>query len=149
MTMTPSASNCAPLGSAFTPMAARAGLVEVMREKKWGITVAGNSVRYRRRIRAFHRFTMVSRVLGWDRRFIYMEQSMWRNGECCNQMLLRSACTGGNGIIPPAEIVAAMGYDMDSPPLPDWVRAWIDADAQRPWPPVLPEDAVRQMQAAG
>ena len=26
-----------------------------------------------------------------------------------------------------------------SPPLPGWVEAWITADAQRPWPPVLPD----------
>ncbi|WBU63707.1 acyl-CoA thioesterase [Paracoccus aerodenitrificans] len=125
------------------PMAARAGLVETMRARKWSITVAGNSVRYRRRIRAFHRFSMISRVIGWDHRFIYMEQSMWRNRECCNHMLLRSACTAGKGIVSPSEVVAAMGHDIESPELPDWVKAWIEADAQRPWPPVIPDDARR------
>ncbi|WP_374425109.1 acyl-CoA thioesterase [Paracoccus sp. (in: a-proteobacteria)] len=120
------------------PMAVRTGIVGTMRAKGWGITVAGNSVRYRRRIKAFDRFTMVSRVLGWDARFLYMEQSMWRRGECCNHMLLRGAFTSAQGIVAPADLVAAAGRDPQSPELPDWVQAWIAADAMRPWPPTLP-----------
>ncbi len=121
------------------PMAIRTGIIGTMRENGWGITVAGNSVRYRRRIRAFDRFTMVSRTLGWDERFLYMEQSMWRNGECCNHMLLRGALTSAKGIVPPAQLMLAAGRDPQSPELPGWVQAWAAADGQRPWPPVLPE----------
>ncbi|KGJ03344.1 Acyl-CoA thioesterase FadM [Paracoccus halophilus] len=120
------------------PMIVRTGMVDTMKANRWGITVAGNSVRYRRRIRAFDRFTMVSRVLGWDARFLYMEQSMWRKGECCNHMLLRGAITSENGILAPAEMLKAAGRDPEGPPLPGWVQAWIAADAQRPWPPELP-----------
>ena len=121
------------------PMAMRTGIIDTMRANRWGITVAGNSVRYRRRIRAFDRFTMVSRSLGWDDRFLYMEQSMWRGGECCNHMLLRAAITSDQGMVAPARLMQAIGRDVESPPLPEWVRAWIAADRQRPWPPELPE----------
>jgi len=120
------------------PMAIRTGLIGTLRTKGWGITVAGNSVRYRRRIRVFHRFTMVSRTLGWDSRFVYMEQSMWRKGECCNHMLLRAAITSPDGIVSPARLMEAAGERPESPALPGWVSAWIAADAKRPWPPVLP-----------
>ncbi|AUH65237.1 acyl-CoA thioesterase [Paracoccus zhejiangensis] len=122
------------------PLASRTGLIGTLKTRGWGITVAGNSVRYRRRIKAFQRFTMLSRAIGWDDRFIYMEQSMWRKGECCNHILIRSAITGAKGIVPPVELLAATGANPESPPLPDWVQAWIAADALRPWPPVLPPD---------
>ena len=45
---------------------------------------------------------------------------------------------GRKGIVPPAQVVRAMGQDIVSPPLPDWVQAWIAAEGARPWPPVLP-----------
>ena len=123
------------------PLARRTGMIPVLRANKWGITVAGNSTRYRKRIRGFDRFSMLSRMVGWDHRFVYMEQSMWRGGECCNQVMIRSAITSANGIVPPAQVVRALGHDMESPPLPGWITAWIAADAERPWPPAIPEDA--------
>ena len=123
------------------PLAMRTGLIGILRERGWGITVAGNSTRYRRRVRMFDRFTMVSHTIGWDRRFIYMEQSMWKRGECCNHMLIRTAVTSAAGIVPPSEVMAALGGAPDSPPLPGWVEAWTSAEAARPWPPEIPAGA--------
>lgn len=120
------------------PLFARTGGVQVMKRNRWGITVAGNTLRYRRRVRAFQRIEMVSRLIGWDDRFLYMEQSMWRDGECTSHMLLRSAVTDGKGIVPTEKVIAALGYEGLVPELPGWVRAWIAADAERPWPPARP-----------
>lgn len=117
------------------PLARRVGLIDVLRRERWGLTMAGASVRYRRRIRTFEVVEMRSRALGWDARFIYLEQSMWKGETCCNQILYRSAVTGRDGIVPTARVLAAMGLEGESPPLPAWVQAWIDAEATRPWPP--------------
>jgi acyl-CoA thioesterase FadM len=118
------------------PMAGRTGLHKVAREKGWGLAVAGASVRYRKRVKMFDRITMHSRLLGWDGRFVYMDQRMFVRGECTSQALLRSAITQGKrGIVPPAEMAVALGLPGESPVLPDWVQAWIAADGTRPWPP--------------
>ncbi|NCU19541.1 acyl-CoA thioesterase [Candidatus Falkowbacteria bacterium] len=118
------------------PLAARTGLLAVLKSNRWGITVAGNSVRYRRRVRAFDRLEMRSRCIGWDARFFYMEQSMWKAGACTSHMLIRSAVTSAQGIVVPPQVLAAMGRpDLASPALPDWVQGWITADGLRPWPP--------------
>ena len=125
------------------PLVMRTGLIGTLRSQGWGITVAGSTVRYRRRIRLFHRFTMISRTLGWDGRFFYIEQSIWMGGQCCNHMLLRAAITSDQGIVAPERVMAAVGQHVESPALPDWVLAWIEAESTRPWPPPLPEDAAR------
>lgn len=117
------------------PMAVRMGFDRVAREKGWGITVAGNTTRYRRRVTVFTRLTQVCRVIGWDDRFTYIEQSFWRGEECTSHMLLRSAFTSKAGIVPPVEVLRALGQPEESPALPQWVQAWIAADALRPWPP--------------
>ena len=117
------------------PLCTRIGLTKVVFGNRWGMTVAGSTVRYRRRIRAFQRFEMHSRLLGWDGRFLYIEQALWDGGEALNHLLVRMAVTGQQGIVPPAEAVALLGQDPQPPELPDWVRAWIAADAERPWPP--------------
>ena len=117
------------------PLGQRIGLHKVLAANGWGMTVAGNTTRYRRRVRLFDRLTMVSRALGWDARFLYMEQSMWKNGACTSHMLIRSAVTSKDGIVAPARVLAAMGQPAESPALPAWVQAWIAAEATRPWPP--------------
>jgi len=118
------------------PLGQRNGLHRALAANGWGMTVAGNSTRYRRRVKLFDRIEMVSRCIGWDARFLYIEQSMWKAGECTSQMLLRAAITSNSGIVPPEALLAAMGQSAVSPMLPDWVQAWIAAEALRPWPPV-------------
>lgn len=117
------------------PLLTRIGVLRALRAHGWGMTAAGNTVRYRRRVRAFHRVEMRSRLIGWDHRFLYVEQAMWRGGEALNHMLVRQAATDGRGILPPARLIAAMGHEVQSPDLPAWVAAWIEADLIRPWPP--------------
>ncbi|MCX7646261.1 MAG: acyl-CoA thioesterase [Rhodobacteraceae bacterium] len=116
----------------------RMGVIGAMRARGWAGTIAGASVRYRRRVRMFDRIEMRSRILGWDDRFTYAEQSLWRDGECCSHALLRMAITGGRGIVPSAELARALGLPEQGPPLPAWVAAWIAAEAERPWPPMQP-----------
>lgn len=119
------------------PLGQRTGLNKLAKARGWGLAVAGASVRYRRRVTMFQKFEMRTRLIGWDRRFVYMEQSMWRQGECTSHLLIRSAITAGQrGIVDPAEMAEALGIARESPPLPDWVTEWIDADATRPWPPM-------------
>lgn len=121
-----------------TTLAVRCGLWAAIRREGWGLTVAGSSVRYRRRVRVFQKVEVRARALGWDDRFLYVEQSMWRGGVCCSHILLRTAATDRNGIVEPARLAAALGVVAEGPELPAWVRAWTEAEALRPWPP-MPE----------
>ncbi|MDD8024505.1 MAG: acyl-CoA thioesterase [Paracoccaceae bacterium] len=116
-------------------LAQRSGLNTTLMRNRWGIVVAGNTTRYRKRITMLQRFEMRTRCIGWDTRFVYMEQAMWRGDDCCNHILLRGAVTSKAGIVPPEQVIAAMGCDTTSPALPDWVAHWVAADHQRPWPP--------------
>lgn len=117
------------------PLFIRTRIHPTLTEAGWYTTVAGNSVRYRRRIRAFDRLTMISRILGWDARFAYVDHSLWKGRECANQLLTRMAFVSAEGIVAPTAVMAKLGHEGPGPTLPDWVAAWIAAEAQRPWPP--------------
>lgn len=118
-------------------MASRNGLFAALKREGWGMTMAGSSVRYRRRLRVFERFEMRSRAVCWDDRFTYIEQSMWKaDGACASHVLYRAAITDENGIVASSRILEALGEDAISPTPPDYVAAWIAAEALRPWPPM-------------
>lgn len=118
-----------------TVLAKRVGLLRTLKENSWGLTMAGASVRYRRRIRPFVKFKTVSRCIGWDDKFFYLDQSIWIGENCAAQALYRSAVTDQNGIVKPDRVFEAAGYTDDRPTLPDWVQNWVDADNTRIWPP--------------
>ena len=117
------------------PLIVRTGLMAGVKAKGWYITVAGTNVRYRRRLTVFSFVEQRSKCIGWDGRFFYLEQSFWKGDDCASHMLLRAAVASKAGIVPPAQVMTALGRDAQSPALPEWVQAWAQADALRPWPP--------------
>lgn len=119
------------------PLAWRTGLVGAVRANGWGLAVAGASIRYRRRVRAFDRIVMRSACIGRDARFLYISQAMYRDGDAVSSALIRSAITSAEGIVATDRVLAAMGAAEWNPPLPAWVGAWIEAETERPWPPEI------------
>lgn len=117
-------------------LSVRTGLGAVLQAKRWGLVVAGSSVRYRKRITGFQCFELRTRLVGWDELFFYIEQGMWQGETCCNHALLRTGVTKAGRLHPTEEVATAMAVDPVSPPLPQWVRAWAQADRKRPWPPM-------------
>lgn len=115
-------------------LAERTGMLAVLRRKRWGITVAGNTTRYRKRVTVFQKVEIRSRLLGADGRFFYIEQSMWRGEDCTSAVLIRGALLAEGRLLPPRTFFAEIGV-AEPPPLPEWVRAWGEADATRTWPP--------------
>ena len=117
-------------------LALRVGLNDMLKREKWGMTVAGSTVRYRRRVRAFQKVTVRARLLGWDRRFFYIEHGMFHKGVCTSHLVVRTAFTDKNGLVESERVRQAAGHEGASPVLPDWIQAWVAAEDLRPWPPM-------------
>ena len=64
-------------------------------------------------------------------------QAMYRDDEPVSSALIRSAVSSPEGIVPPDRVLAAMGVAAWTRPLPDWIEAWTEAEAKRPWPPEI------------
>lgn len=116
-------------------LAKRVGLLAALSKNKWGMTMAGSSVRYRKRIRPFVRFRATHRCVGWDDKFFYLEHAIWIGEDCAAHALYRAAVTDKNGIVKPGLVFRSMGFEGARPDLPPWVENWIVADKTRPWPP--------------
>lgn len=117
----------------------RTGLDAVLKREGWGAAVAGASIRYRRRVRAFDRFEMRSVWVGRCARFLYFHQTMWKEDEAASSLLIREAVTRegeGPAIVPTDAVMAALGAPDWNPDLPPWIDAWRRAEAERPWPPI-------------
>jgi acyl-CoA thioesterase FadM len=114
------------------------GLWTLLKKKRWGLTVAGSSIRYRKRITPFEKYETRTKIATWDERFVYIEQAMYKiNGECASNVLLRTAIVEKGRAVPTDVLIKAMGIAIQRPTPAPWVQNWIDAEATRTWPPAL------------
>jgi len=116
----------------------RMGLPKILSKNKWGLAVAGSSIRYRKRLLPFEKFEMRSRILHWDERFIHFEQGMFKtDGTCANHLLIRTAVVAKGRAVPTRDVLREFEQgEISSPEAPAWAKAWMEAEAQRPWPPM-------------
>jgi acyl-CoA thioesterase FadM len=95
----------------------------------WRPVVGGMRIRYRRSILPFHRFTVRSRVLGWDEKWCYFEHVMETKEGLCAIAHVRGLFRDGDRSVPPREFIALTGLDLlESPPLPPEVERWRQAE---------------------
>ena len=116
-------------------LAVRCGLIKALRQNKWGLIVAGSSIRYRRRITLFEKVTIRSKALGYDKKWLYLSQSMWVKGVPASNALYRTCVTENRKAIDASRVAEALGATGWNPELPEWVKAWDEADNLRDWPP--------------
>ena len=114
----------------------RVGFLSLLRKNRWTIAVGGASVRFRRRIPLFRKFTLTTQIICHDGRWFYFLQETHSRNKICSSALMKIGVTSKNGLIPAADIAKEMGMNHWAEDMPDWVAAWIKAESQRPWPSV-------------
>ncbi len=119
-----------------TDLAFRSGLIKQLKKNRWGLAVAGSSVRFRRRVHLFDKVTMKTNVVGFDDRWIYIYQSMWVGDKATSSCLLRTCVTEKGSAVSTDRVLAALDASNWQPDVPQWVKEWCLAEEHRPWPPV-------------
>jgi acyl-CoA thioesterase FadM len=114
-------------------LAQRTGLMQVVQRQKWGFVVAGASVRYRHRLKAFERFELHTRIVATDDRWFYFHQNTIRKGNIHSSALVRAGITSKQGLVPVRKVLDALGTPDWNPGMPKWVAAWSEAEELRSW----------------
>ena len=119
-----------------TDFAIRTGLGAKLIKNRWGLVVAGSTIQYRKRIRAFDKVTMKTRISAIDERWFYIEQTMLVKGKCTCHALLRTAVTDfkSGKALPTEPVLNSLGYTGINLPPDEWVQSWVNADKLRPYP---------------
>lgn len=112
---------------------ARVGFLKLMKAEGWGVAVGGASVRYRRRVPFWRKFTLSTQLVCHDGRWFYFLQEIHSKNEISCSALIKACAVSKQGLVPATEVVEKYGADMPAD-MPAWVTAWIEAEGQRPWP---------------
>jgi len=112
----------------------RIGLLDIMRKKKWGLTVGGASIRFRRRIPFLSKFTLTTQPVCHDGRWFYFLQETFVGGNICSSALMKLGVTSRQGLVLPDDVLKEFGRGDWGAEVPEWVMAWQEAEGTRPWP---------------
>jgi acyl-CoA thioesterase FadM len=98
------------------------GLMRLAFRGRWFPVLGQVSIRYHRPLLLFQGFDLVTRIVGWDAKWFYLEQRFEREGKPIATAYARALVRGPDGSIPTDRIIAALGFQISSPELPAEVR---------------------------
>ena len=81
------------------------------------------SIRFRRPVNPFQKFSVVTRLVSWDERWLYLEQKIVAGGETASIALAKTLFVGKQGRLPTDELLKIVGYTGERPPFTDALAA--------------------------
>jgi acyl-CoA thioesterase FadM len=112
----------------------RSGLGRLVLRQRLQPVIASALVRYRRSLLPFERFTLCTRLLGWDEKWLFIEHRLERRGDVVCQAVVKGLFLGRDGAVPSAELVGHLNHHGPGPALPPWIDTWMAAEAAQAQP---------------
>lgn len=105
----------------------RSGLWRPALKRGWRPVAGDSNARYSRSLQPFERYSIESRLLGWNDKWFFSEHRFTRGDRICATVMVRYLFTSKQGKVPTAKVLALAGLEVASPPLPAHVQQWSDA----------------------
>ncbi|WP_243293303.1 thioesterase family protein [Geothrix mesophila] len=103
----------------------RTKLGRAMLRNRWKPLVGGITMRYRRSLELFEPFTLHTRLLGWDDKWVFLEQRfLKRDGDLAAEGVVKALFRGKAGNVPMAEVLRLMDYEGPQLEVPEAIRRW-------------------------
>jgi acyl-CoA thioesterase FadM len=103
----------------------RAGVWDRMRRAGVYPVVASETITFRKSLRLWQRYTLESRIAGYDERAVYIEQRFVVGGEIYVQAFLRGRfLKKSGGTVGLTELAELLEIDVSELTVPEWVERW-------------------------
>ncbi|MBS0289128.1 MAG: thioesterase family protein [Proteobacteria bacterium] len=107
---------------------AKTGLLKPIFKYRWMPVLGSAKVHFIRPLGPFKKFTMLTQVIFWDEKWIYMEQKIIVNDELCVVALFKTLFIHKQGKLPPDELIRHLPSTINKPPMPHHLKNWLDAE---------------------
>lgn len=104
----------------------RSGLWDELNKLDYSAVVGAQTIRYRRSLKPWEKFTLTSTILGWDERALFQLHEFTVGGVVAARAVVQLRIVGKKGgAKPTTDVIATLG-DVDQPSLPAWVKQWAE-----------------------
>jgi YbgC/YbaW family acyl-CoA thioester hydrolase len=97
---------------------------DVMLKEKLNFIIAGIEMGYIREIRYGKKFEVETRYLGWDEKYVYMEQRFVVGDKIHAYGLVKAVFLQRGKLAVPADVASLLGIKEASDPLPEHMHLW-------------------------
>jgi acyl-CoA thioesterase FadM len=105
----------------------RTGVLGVARQHK-AFPVIGDAIaKFRHDLKAFQSFEIHTRLIGWDRKWGFMEHRFVRMDRVIGVVAIRGVFKGPGGPLDPEVLLAGLAHSARSPELPGWANRFHQA----------------------
>ena len=102
----------------------RSGIAGIAIKNRWMPVVAAQVITYRRSLAPFQRYSLHSRILGWDDRFVYILQQFRAEEKLAASALVRAGIVVDGRSVSTADLIPVVGYKGPQPVLSPEVTSW-------------------------
>jgi acyl-CoA thioesterase FadM len=104
----------------------RSGIWQKWNKLGWFPIVVNSTISYRKALLPWQKFTLETKVLGWDEIAYYIEQRFVRDGEIYARAIMRGRFLKRSwGTLTPHEVMEGSGgWPGEKPELPKWIVEW-------------------------
>jgi acyl-CoA thioesterase FadM len=120
-----------------TDLMVRSGLARAAFAQKWTPIASAVVIRFRREMRLFQKFQLVTRIIWWDERQSVIEQAfILEGGKHHGQVAAHAMFKGGlydraaKSFVPVSRLMQEAGFSGESPPMSRAVAAYLKADEE-------------------
>jgi len=107
-----------------THLLARTRLLDHIIRSRWQPMVGAAWVTYRRSLPMFSAFRMTSRLICWDDRWFYLEQTFTGRRGLAAVGWIKGVLRDSDGTVDPQRVIEGVAPGVVSPPMPEAVVAW-------------------------
>jgi len=100
----------------------RTGVLRVERRPE-GLPIIDDAIaQFRQDLKLFQRFEIHTRLIGWDRKWGFLEHRFVRNDRVIGVVAIRGVFKGPGGPLDPGVLLAGVAHSAPSPELPEWAN---------------------------
>lgn len=97
----------------------RTGLGKASQSNRWSPLVGSVNIRYRRSLKSFQGFALRTRMIGWDEKWFYIEQTFWHRRKIVARALVQGLFRARDGNVPTTLVLRSINSsEIVSPSIP-------------------------------
>lgn len=106
----------------------RSGLISYCVKNKIAPMLMGSKITFRREIKPFRKINIKTKIIGYDDKFIIMEQKMVSARTLHSKGYVRVGFYKKGGFIKPEDLLSTLNLDFVQEPLSEEVRLWLASE---------------------